>query len=450
LRILLVGALSWNPERIRSLYERGHRLWGLWSRSMAWDQGPYPALEGCVRQIGLADAARTIRDERIDCVYGLLQVYDPSLWGPPARGVEHGVWTILRTLLLERERGAFDTPLVWHSGFDVQSLDLGVVQALDGHIVCNREKLAYWTAPVAEGGCGLDTLGDCEVIEFLDSDRPKLEFMNERFAERLSEADGELHTVCVGRPFGIDVTAAARQGIHVHVYANGYDDAYRTIARGLSVRDAGRDARLLRRYVHVHRSLQAVGASWAEVQRTKQRWVEEFSRYDAGWSYIGNPFGRPPLDDRAALANKVGTYLLAGLPVIADRRRGCYRYEHLRRLGVQVELVGDDYEGLRGRLAGEVRTGERRRRAIAERGGYSFDATVDSLIRTLERARASYFGRSHAERSRFGAHGRPGARSLDGGSAKRGVSARFRRSLHERVAVPWTAGRLRAALGPPA
>ena len=49
MKILLVGALAWNPERIRSLHERGHELWGLWSRSMAWDQGPYPALDGCLR-----------------------------------------------------------------------------------------------------------------------------------------------------------------------------------------------------------------------------------------------------------------------------------------------------------------------------------------------------------------------------------------------------------------
>ena len=61
MRILLVGALSWNPERIRSLPECGHRALGVWSRSMAWDQGPYPMLDDCVRTITLDEAARTIR-----------------------------------------------------------------------------------------------------------------------------------------------------------------------------------------------------------------------------------------------------------------------------------------------------------------------------------------------------------------------------------------------------
>jgi len=284
-----------------------------------------------------------------------------------------------------RERGAFDAPLVWHSGFDVQNLDLDVMRALDGHLVCNREKLAYWTAPVAEGGCGLD-VGDCEVVEAMDSDRPKVEFMNDRFAARLSDRDGDLHTVCAGRPLGIDVVAAARRGIHVHVYANSHDDVAETIARSLSPHEARRSARLLRRHVHLHPSLQTIGASWAEVQRVKERWVEEFSRYDAGWSTIGNPFGHPPLDDRAALANKTSTYLLAGLPVITDRRRGHYRYEELRRLGVELELVDGDYDGLRERIADEARTGDRRRRAVAERAGYSFDATIDPLLDALERA----------------------------------------------------------------
>ena len=82
MKILLVGALAWNPERIRSLHERGHELWGLWSRSLAWDQGPYPTLEGCLRQLALEDAARTIHDEKIDCVYSLFQVYDRRIWAP--------------------------------------------------------------------------------------------------------------------------------------------------------------------------------------------------------------------------------------------------------------------------------------------------------------------------------------------------------------------------------
>ena len=425
MNLLLVGALSWNPERIRSLHERGHRLWGLWSRSMAWDQGPYPALEGCVMPIALADAARTIRDNAIDAVYSLFQVYHPRLWGPAATGVEHDIWTILRTLLDERQRGAFDAPIVRHWGFDVQNLAPDVVRSLDGHLFCNRGKARYWRSPVREGGCGLDVFDDCEVIDYLDGDRPKLEFMNDDFSERLSQRDGEIHTVCIGRPFGIDYLAAARRGIHVHVYGNAYDEVIRTIARDLPLADAGREAALVGRYVHVHPSLQPTGSSWEDVRRAKSAWVREFSRYDAGWSYVGRPLPWEPLDDRAAIPSKVSTYLLAGLPVIGDVRPGHYRYDELVRLGVNIDL--DGYDTLRERLDEEVSTRRRGERAIRERADYSFEATVEPLLATIGRARDSYFARPHRERARRAAIGRglihfntsPDPRALVLGTARR-------------------------------
>lgn len=403
MNLLLVGALSWNPERLRSLHERGHRLWGLWSRSMAWDQGPYPALDGCVTPVVLADAARTIREQSIDAVYSLFQVYHPRLWGPPAPGVEHDVWTILRALLEERRRGAFDAPIVRHWGFDVQNLAPDVVRALDGHVFCNRQKELYWRSPVREGGCGVDAFDDCEVVDYLDGDRPKLEFMNDDFTERLSDRDGEIHTVCVGRPFGIDYLAAARRGIHVHVYGNAYDDVMRTIARDLSLADARREPALVRRYVHLHPPLQAIGAGWDDVRRAKSAWVREFSRYDAGWSYVGRPLPWQTLDDRAAIQSKAGTYLAAGLPVIGDVRPGYYRYDELARRGVNIDL--DDYDALRDRLGAEVRTRERSARAVRERTGYSFDASIDALLAAIGRARDAYHARPHGERARSAAGG---------------------------------------------
>ncbi|MEW6267839.1 MAG: hypothetical protein AB1689_00910 [Thermodesulfobacteriota bacterium] len=407
MRLLLVGALSWNPERVRSLAERGHVLWGLWTRSMGWDQGPYPALEDVVRPVALEDAARTIREQRIDCVYSLFQAYDARLWAPPSPGVEHGVWSVLRTLLAERARGAVDVPIVRHWGFDVQNLDPDVARALDGHVFCNREKLVYWKTPRSRGGCGLDLFDRCEAIDFLDGDRPKREFMNDRFAEPLSSRGDEIHTVCIGRPFGVDVLAAARRGIHVHVYGNGFDQVYRSIADDLAPRDARRHAALLGRYLHVHPSLQTRGAAWPELRAVKARWVEEFSRYDAGWSYVGSPLPWPELDDRAAIPNRVSTYVLAGLPVISDRRPGAHRWEELRRLGIGVDLVRGDYDALRADLEHEVRTRAKRDAARAARAGYSFDASIEPLLGALERASAAYHARPYAERTRFAPAGAP-------------------------------------------
>jgi hypothetical protein len=151
----------------------------------------------------------------------------------------------------------------------------------------------------------------------------------------------------------------------------------------------------------VHASLQTLGGGWADVQQTKARWVEEFSRYDAGWSYIGSPLPWALLDDRGAIPNRLGTYLLAGLPVITDRRPGSYRYDELRRRGVEVELAEGDHDALRAQLEEEVRTRTRSLRARSEREAYSFDASIDSLLGVLERARGCYLAKPHDERTRF-------------------------------------------------
>jgi hypothetical protein len=360
-------------------------------------------------------------------------------------------------------------PIVFHWGFDVQNLDPAVVRALDGHVFCNRETLAYWKTPIRDGGCGLDCFDDAPVTGFFDGDLPMRAFMNDRFAEPLSARGEERHTVCVGRPFRIDYVAAARRGIHVHLYGNSFDELYRSMARDLAPRDAARAAELLGRFVHVHPSLQTIGRSWDEVRRIKSGWVHEFSRYDAGWSYVGLPLPWMPLDDRAVIPNRVSTYVLCGLPVISDRRPGCYRWEELQRLGIGVEHDPADYDRLRGALDDEVATRTKQAAARAQRAGCSFEATIPALLDVLERARAAYFARPHAERVRFvPGDGRlvhfntspdPRARAA---SLVRRVARRPERSVPGRLAgalrevagevrnvlLPWRAQRLATRLAP--
>jgi len=404
-RILLVGSLSWNPERVLALAERGHELYGLWGRSMAWDQGPYPHLDGIVPSVRPEDAPTFIRERGIDCVYALYQAYPSELWGPPTPAVEHelGVWDLLRQLLSARAAGAFDVPIVQHYGFDVRSLDLGVVRALDGHLVCNEERWRAWTAPISEGGWGLDAFGDPARLVFLDGDLPKAEFMGDAFSTPLSETTGELHTVCLGRPVNLDCVGLARAGIHLHVYGNQHDDPYEGLAEALGRRQARRARGLLARYLHVHASLQTIGANLAETRRIKSKWVEEFSRFDAGWSYVGAPMRWAPLDERAAIPNRLATYLLAGIPVVTERRPGFHRYELPQSLGVGIDFEAGDFEGLRARLLEEARTRSRALRARAARHDFSFDAGIPTLLAALERARERYFARERPARIAFDA-----------------------------------------------
>ena len=110
-----------------------------------------------------------------------------------------------------------------------------------------------------------------------------------------------------------------------------------------------------------------------------------------------------------------------------------------------------DYNGLRERLESEVRTRSRRGRALQQRAGYSFDATIDPLLAVLERARAAYFAKPRAERCRFDADGDADVRKLDGGlsSTPRGALVdAFGRAARARLSVPRTARQLRSALEP--
>jgi hypothetical protein len=357
---------------------------------MSWEQGPYPFAHGTIVDLDVESSIDLLRDRKIDIVYSLFQVYDASLWAREAAAGVEDVWSQLRRLLVARSAGAFDVPIVRHWGFDVHNLDLEVVRALDGQIFCNRQKLRYWTLPRAAGGCGLDLGCDRQAVSYLDSDLPWREFMNDRFSPKLSERDGEIHTVCIGRPLGIDLVSAARQGINVHVYGNQVDDIATIVSHGLSLAGFAQLRGLVGRYVHLHPALQPIGGTLSDIRAVKDRWVEEFSRYDAGWSYVKRPFPWPRLEDEAAIPNRLGTYLLAGLPIITERLAGFDRYDLLSQRGVALDFSTKDYARLAADLRQKERLGELTENARRCREQFTFDATIDRLFGFLQQIQDRY------------------------------------------------------------
>jgi hypothetical protein len=442
MRILLVGALAWNPERILALSDRGHELYGLWTRSMAWEQGPYPFARGRIRDVPLAEGVDLVRRSGVDLVYSLFMAYPPSLWDR-RRGLDlPGHWDALRALVRAREPGRPGVPIVRHWGSDIATYDPDVVAALDGHLFCNREMHEFLTAPVRAGGLGLTVGCDPDRIAYLDSDLPSREFMTDRCRDKLSDGDGAIHTVCIGRPIGIDLLELERRGIHLDVYGNSVDSVARTLADTVRLRDLGRSCRAAEHIARVHPPLQAIGGGLDEIRAAKRAWTERFSRYDAGWSYVNHRQGSP-LADRALIPNRLGTYLLAGLPVITERLPGHYRYEAMRRRGVAIELERGDYDGLAARLRDRPALRAAGARALSERFAYSFEATLDPLEAFFERIVAA--SRAAAPRPAPAAAGR-------GGAWRSRVLlrlARARRATRQRVRDRWTrvkANRLAAAL----
>jgi hypothetical protein len=232
----------------------------------------------------------------------------------------------------------------------------------------------------------------------MDSDLPSRDFLNDRFAPKLSDQDGEIHTVCVGRPLGIDLVEAALNGINVHVYGNNVDDVARVVAHGLRLGGFARLPGLARRYIHLHAPLQPTGGSLEEIRATKHRWVEEFSRYDAGWSYVKRPLPWPRLEDEAVVPNRHATYLLAGLPIIAERLPGYYRYDSLNQHRVAIDFCRD-YAQLAVQLRDRSKLGEFSENVRRCRELFTFDATLDALIEYFQNVSDRYRTKATSARS---------------------------------------------------
>jgi hypothetical protein len=147
----------------------------------------------------------------------------------------------------------------------------------------------------------------------LDGDLPKRDWLDAPLSPKLSEADGQPHTVVLGRPSGFDldwVLDLARRGVHVHLYGQvrapgpkgawtGWLDEALAAASG---------------FVHVH---PAVGP---------EDWVRELSRYDAGWlhrfsSDNGGDLRRAGWDDLNSPA-RLPVLLAAGPPLLQAAHPG--------------------------------------------------------------------------------------------------------------------------------
>ena len=95
LKILLVGELAYNPERVLALEERGHKLYGLWMPNPYWYNTVGPLPFGHVEDISHTHWREAIQAIQPDVIYAQLN------W--QAVPFAHEV-------LMEK----FDIPFVWH------------------------------------------------------------------------------------------------------------------------------------------------------------------------------------------------------------------------------------------------------------------------------------------------------------------------------------------------
>jgi Glycosyl transferase family 2 len=351
--VLLVGELAFNPERVLALVERGARLTGLWTADGLGDATVGPLPFGHVPDLDRDRWADAVRELRPDVIWAQLNwravpfahavrtaVPDvPFVWTfkeAPQRSIVRGEWPLLASL----------------------------VAGADACLLATEEERA-WFLSALRGRVDPARLG------VLDGDLPKRDWLDAPLSPKLSDTDGEPHTVVVGRPHGLSgdwLVELARRGVHTHLYGQvrgpGPKGAWTAwLASALAAAPG---------YVHLH---PAVGP---------EDWVREFSRYDAGWlhrfdSANGGDVRRASWDDLNSPA-RLPVCLAAGLPLLQPANPGSVVSVErvLRADGTGLFYrTADDVAAV---LAGELASRRGATAALAVRERFTFDAHADRLL----------------------------------------------------------------------
>lgn len=362
MNILVAGRLGRYPERIMALAELGHRLTYVTMPAPA--QKPTPdLLPESVPQYRLepgqatATLARIAEQHRIDVVYSLKNVWDGSLQ--------------LLAELLDAEVG----PVVRHHKehfCEDDELERRALTATAAQIYINPESLDYF-----RGAYGVRT----DTAHLMDPDYLPARYFTDDLAGKLHEQDGQPHLLVAG---GVSSTqgrtdirelclAMSRRQVHVHIYGGKYigpdaqsiwsvDNAH---ARGEYTRLAGEG------FVHLHDHI------------PPERFVAEWSRYDAGLMHVAARGTHEVGFQRMNRPNRLVPYLAAGLPV-AQQRGGQDAMERI----VEQEAVGfvyGEYDELADILHDRARLAALGADVLGRRRDYTFERHAGHLAQVLAR-----------------------------------------------------------------
>jgi glycosyltransferase involved in cell wall biosynthesis len=349
LKILLVGELAYNPERILALEERGHKLYGLWMPDPYWYNYVGPLPFGHVQDLDPVHWKDDIKRIKPDIIYALLN------W--QAVPFAHQV--------MKENPGI---PFVWHfkegpficlqKGSWTEMIELYTQS--DGQIYCNPEMQA-WFETVIPGSVNPDT------SLILDGDLPKRDWFLADRSPRLSDQDGQIHTVVPGRPIGLhpqNVIELAEQGIHLHFYGD--------FIQGVWMDWIEKTLRLAPIHIHLHKQID------------QEDWVREFSKYDAGWLHFFESFNhgeiaRANWDDLNYPA-RISTLLAAGLPLLQRDNTGSIVATQTLFKSLDVGLFFKEIRDLGQAMADRERLEHIRQNAWNHRMLFTFDEHIDELV----------------------------------------------------------------------
>ncbi|MBN2649441.1 MAG: glycosyltransferase family 2 protein [Prolixibacteraceae bacterium] len=290
LKILIVGELSFNPERILAFEEAGHKLFGLWAENCWWFHTVGPLPFGNVTEVSKENWKEEIELIKPDIIYGLLS----ALAAPTIEKVIRAfpcipfVWHFKEGPFYARQNG------LWSS---IQYL----FEQADGIIHINEDIRQFYNLSFPK------TKDTCYMV--LDGELPKADWFIDKRKPLLSQTIGGYHTVIPGRPLGLTpehIEKLAKDNIHLHLYGENWHHTYNHFIQ-LSME-------LAPNHIHLHPACD------------QRNWAEEFSQYDAGWLHFfesknGGDYLRAKWEDYNIPA-RMATLAVAGLPMLQRDNTG--------------------------------------------------------------------------------------------------------------------------------
>lgn len=347
LKILIVGELAYNAERIVALERSGHKLYGLWIDRPANFNAIGPLPFGDIEDIPSNGWQEKVAEIKPDIIYALLNYHAVPL-----------AYQVLKADL--------GIPFVWHfkegpffsRAYGTWEQLVFLYQKSDGQIYINELSYEWFRRYVS---------GDEEKTLILDGDLPSAEWFGDERSALLSESDGEIHTLIAGRPIGIfpsDIVQLASQKIHIHLYGDVFHGQFKEFIDAARYRAP--------KFVHLHANC------------TQENWVKEFSQYDAGWLHCFQSKNKGDVNqaswhDLNAPA-RMSTYAAAGLPMLVKENDG-HRVacnELLEKYGMALKF--NSFGVLSSTFSDRQQVATIREQVWKNRARFCFDYHVDNLI----------------------------------------------------------------------
>lgn len=352
LKILIIGALSYNPERICALEEHGCKLYGYWKPNPIYayeSVGPFP-FGNIERIINDDNWIEHIKNIKPDIIYTVFSCTSTEF--------------VYRSILALRKAGV-GTPFVWH--------------LKEGPQICIRHgvwKQLMELYRISSGNLYTNQLTKEWFDQFLplekeymilDQDMPKINYFTNNYSEKLSASDGEIHTVIPGRMIGLkieEIYYLTQNKIHIHLYTESYHKEKENSNKSYQ--------QISPHYFHIH----------THCPNTK--WTEEFSKYDAGWlhSFDSKNDGdllRLSWDDLNK-PSRIGVFMAAGIPMI-QKNNPNHRVASQELLNeYQIGILYNSMKDLSNKLKKKELINMLTNNVINNREDFAFDSHMPTLI----------------------------------------------------------------------